>query len=275
MTLALIAGAGEMPRLIYEAQDAPPFVASLAGFAPDGLQADLTFRLEHLGSALAELKIRGVSQICMIGRVRRPSIDPTQIDDATKPMVPRLAQALVAGDDAAARALVDLFEEAGFAVVGVHQVAGDLLPAPGVWAGTLTEQIENDALRAQRIVAAMGQADVGQACIVAKGQAIAIEAMPGTDWMIHSLLAPSNGSIAFENAQRDPETGSGGVLFKAPKPGQELRVDMPTIGPDTLRNAAKAGLNAVVIAAGSVLMLDPPRCCEIANDSQITLWVRP
>ena len=99
----------------------------------------------------------------------------------------------------------------------------------------------------------MGVADVGQACIVARRQALAIEAMPGTDWMLASLKDTRDGL---------PE---GGLLFKAPKPGQDRRVDLPAIGPETIRAAAEAGLRGIVIEAGGVMLLDRAEAIAAAD----------
>ena len=109
-------------------------------------------------------------------------------------------------------------------------------------AGALPDWAANDIARARTLLAAMGAADIGQACAVHKGQAIAVEGLFGTDWMLASLL-------------KRPD-GRGGLLYKGPKPGQDRRIDLPTIGPETIMGAAKAGLDGVVIEAGGVLLLD-------------------
>ena len=249
MTLALIAGAGGLPAHVAHAQAEPPLVAAMEGFAPAGLAPDLTFRLETLGSLLNALKARGVTQICLLGKVSRPTVDADAIDAATAPLMPRLQAAIAHGDDGALRGLIALIEEAGFAVEGAHALAPDLLPPSGVLVGEGSRAHESDAARGADIVAALGAADLGQACVVARGQALALEALPGTDWMIRSLMGPSGGA-------RAPGLPPGGLLFKAPKPGQDLRVDMPTIGPETIRAAADARLDGIVNAADGVLMLD-------------------
>lgn len=294
-------------------QPVRPLVAAFAGFAPEGITPDLTFRLEHLGSTLADLRAQGVDEVCMIGAVRRPVIDPAEIDAATVPLVPRIAQALTAGDDAALRIMIEILEEHGFAIRGAHELAGDMLPAPGLLAGDLTDTAEADAARAQQVMQVLGPLDVGQACVVARGQVIAMEAMPGTDWMLRSLIldeaafatvpgqrgAPVGdaglfgalgdplgsaadwltGPAGAQNAEapplrRDPATGTGGILYKAPKPGQDLRVDMPTIGADTIAAAALAGLDGVVVQAGAVMVVDPEACRRAAADAGLFLWVR-
>ncbi|MEL6914998.1 MAG: UDP-2,3-diacylglucosamine diphosphatase LpxI [Pseudomonadota bacterium] len=288
--LALIAGAGALPREIVSQVPEPPFVAALAGHGPDDLSPDLTFRLEHLGSVFDTFRSEGVTRLCLAGKVTRPAIDPSAIDAATAPLVPRLTDALRHGDDGALRALVAILEEAGFEVIGAGAIAPDLLPAPGLLAGAVTEEHVTDAARGAAIVAALGAADVGQACIVAAGQALAVEALPGTDWMIRSLLSrqvlptgPDPMGLAADwwpgpaalQATRDPGLPPGGLLFKAPKPGQELRVDMPTIGPGTVRNAAEAGLEGIVIAAGGVLVLERETTVAEAEAAGLFLWVRP
>ena len=130
--LAIIAGTGALPGEIVAQLETRPLVCSMAGYDPTSVQAELSFRLEHLGSFLAELTERGISEICMAGAVGRPSIDPSAIDAATFPLVPVLQAALGAGDDGALRAVVEIFETSGFSVKSAQEVAPDLLMIAGV-----------------------------------------------------------------------------------------------------------------------------------------------
>ncbi|MYF89777.1 MAG: LpxI family protein, partial [Boseongicola sp. SB0676_bin_33] len=68
--------------------------------------------------------------------------------------------------------------------------------------------------------------------------------------------------------------GSGGIFAKAPKPGQDRRVDLPTIGPGTATCVADAGLGGIVIEAGGVMVLDREESVQVADDAGIFLWVR-
>ena len=115
--------------------------------------------------------------------------------------------------------------------------------------------------RAEQVVVTLGPADVGQACVTLKGQVIAIEAGFGTDWMLDSLKSR-------------PDQG-GGLLYKAPKPDQDRRIDLPAIGPGTVRNAKAAGLYGIVIEAGGVMLLDREETLAEAEAAGIFLWVRP
>ncbi|MCV6585124.1 MAG: UDP-2,3-diacylglucosamine diphosphatase LpxI [Marinibacterium sp.] len=257
--LALFAGQGGLPGAVLARLPEPPLVFSLSDFLPDGLDPDLTFRIEHLGSVLGELKARGVTDVCFAGAVSRPPIDPAQIDPATFPLVPVLQQAMASGDDGALRGVIAVFEQAGFAVRGVDDIAPDLLPAPGVLTGTPGDGHRRDAARGAAIVAAMGAADIGQACAVHRGQAIAVEGIFGTDWMLDTLSAR-------------PDDG-GGLLFKAPKPAQDRRMDLPTVGPATVAAVARAGLDGIVIAAGGVIVLDQAAVIAACDEAGLFFWV--
>lgn len=286
--LAVMAGQGDLPRLLIETledRDTPFRLCEMEGH-PSPHRGDrpvVRFRIETLGTFIEQLKSFGVSQICFVGHVARPPIDPAKIDAATMPLVPRMMAALQSGDDAALRLVLGFFEEAGIEAVGVHDLRPDLLPLPGILGKhTPEDRHEKDAQRGVEIIGAMAAVDVGQACIVANGQALAIEALPGTDWMMQSLMernAPLNTDLVanvigyggtFERSRRLPD---GGILVKASKPGQELRVDMPVIGPDTIRRAAQVRLEGVVIEAGRVMMLDAPQCIDIANRQGLFLQV--
>ncbi|SFI27665.1 UDP-2,3-diacylglucosamine diphosphatase LpxI domain-containing protein [Jannaschia pohangensis] len=239
--LALVAGQGGLPhRLVAALPDQIATVVHLDGFAPEGVTST-AFRVEHLGSLIARLVAEGVSDVCFAGAIARPALDPAALDAATLPLVPRMMQALQAADDAALRTVLSFFEEAGLRVVGAHELLPDLLTVPEV--GTPSDRARADIDRAAAVHAALAPLDVGQGCVVAAGQVLAVEAMPGTDWMLASLTH-------FHGPK-------GGVLFKAAKAGQDRRVDMATIGPGTVTAAAAAGLSGIAVRQSDVLVLDP------------------
>ncbi|EAR52173.1 hypothetical protein OG2516_02014 [Oceanicola granulosus HTCC2516] len=263
--LALIAGTGLLPGLLcarLAENGEVPLVCEMAGFAPD-LPPDLPrlpFRLETLGSLIGALRSRGVERVCLAGAVRRPVIDPAAIDAATVPLVPRLKAALGKGDDGALREIVGLFEEAGMEVVGAHDIVPELLPPAGHYAGPAPgEALKADAALAEAVVAELGAADLGQACAVRGGRVLAQEGPEGTAAML-ALLTPDG-----------PRTG---LLYKAAKPGQDRRVDLPAIGPQTPMSVAEAGLGGIVVEAGGVVVLDLARVIDRCRDLGLTLWIR-
>ncbi len=259
--LALVTGRGGLPARVAAAQAQPPLVCVLEGFAPESLQADITFRLEHLGSLLAELKARGITDICLCGAIERPQFDPKALDAATLPLVPVMMQAMGTGDDAALRAVMTLFEQHGFTIRAAHDLAPDILAPAGILTDvTLDDRAKADVSRADAVLSALAPLDVGQGCVVGAGLVWGIETVGGTDHMLKHLPAGARKAQA--------------VLVKAPKHGQDSRADMPTVGPDTIDALAAAGLVALVISAGAVILLDPEETIARANDTGIAIWSR-
>lgn len=266
--LALIAGTGTLPAAVIAALDTRPLVCALDGFIPSGVTPDLTFRLERLMPLLRALSDTGVTQVAFAGAVQRPRLDPSLFDAATAQLVPRLLAAMQSGDDATLRAFIGIFEEEGFAIRGLADLAPALLPGPGLLAGTLTAQDQADATRAAAIVTALGAVDVGQGACVAQGLCLGVEALPGTDAMLAQVAALPT------TLRPNPALGRG-LLYKAPKPGQDTRIDQPTIGPQTLHAAAAAGLGGVAFQANAVLCLDLAAMQAEANTLGLFLWARP
>jgi hypothetical protein len=263
---ALIAGMGALPGLLAAACpgllicELEGFPAAVPGAAP------LRFRVERLVPFLDDLVARGITRVVFAGAMRRPRLEPGLFDPRTAGLVPRLLGAMQAGDDATLRAVIALFEEWGLAVLGADQIAPDLVPGPGVLAGAPSEADRADAARAAAIVAALGAADVGQGAVVAQGLCLATESLPGTDEMLrfaaqHKSLLP------------DP-SGARGVFYKAPKPGQDRRIDLPAIGPQTVENAADAGLAGIAWEAGGVMVLDRAATIAAAQHRGVFLWAR-
>lgn len=261
--LALIAGSGGLPAALVAGLAERPLICALDGFAPTGLTPDQSFRVERLAVFLRWLEDQGVSEVCFAGAVQRPRLDPALFDPQTATMVPRLLAAMGQGDDATLRAVLAIFAEAGFALRGVAEIAPHLVPGPGVFAGEVGAQDEKDAARAEAIVAALGAVDVGQGCVVAGGLCLAVEALPGTDAML--------GFVGQIPAALRPARG---LFYKAPKPGQDRRIDLPALGVQTVRNAAAAGLGGICWQAGGVICLDLPAMQAEARAQGLFLWAR-
>lgn len=259
--LAIIAGKGLLPLEVANRVAKRPLICAMQGSEPDCLDAEISFRLEQFGSFLERLKAAEVTEICLAGAVSRPVIDPSAIDAATMPMVPVLQGALGAGDDGALRAVMGLIEQAGFTLRAAHEVAPDLLMEEGIPTQVQPGELDKaDAIRGAEVVAAMSASDIGQSCAIRARQAIAVENIFGTNWMLQSLT--------------NRPDGQGGLMFKAPKPGQDRRADLPTIGPETVELAAKAGLSGLVLEAGSVIVLEQDRVVAACDRLGLFLWLR-
>lgn len=264
--IAVIAGRGGLAAIVAAALERP-LVAAPEGFAPEGLVPDLFFRVERLVPFLDHLADQGVTRVVFAGAVQRPRLDPALFDPATARLVPHLLAAMRGGDDAALRGVIAVFEDWGLEVVGVDQVVPDLVPGPGILAGTVTEEDRLDAARAALIVQALGAVDVGQGAVVAQGLCLGVEALPGTDALL-DFVARTGAAL------RPDPNGARGLLYKAPKPGQDRRVDLPAIGPATVVQAAAAGLAGLAWAAGGVLLLNRAATVAAAQEKGLFLWSR-
>ena len=262
--LALIAGQGQLPVFLADRLDAraEPFrIFSLSGFeidADSGRKAE-SFRIEQLGSFLDRLVSDGFDEVCFAGAIRRPPVEPDRIDAATRPLVPRILAAIALGDDGALRVVLDIFEERGLRVRAAQDLAPELLLKPGVPTRCKPEKGHlQDATVGDAILDQLGKDDQGQACVIARGREIARENIEGTDAMLAGI----------------GRQAAAGILFKGPKPGQDRRIDMPTIGPRTVQAAHAAGLAGIVVAAGGVLVLDAETVIRECDRTGLFLLVR-
>ena len=262
--LAIVGGSGRLPDLLADARpEALRFVPEGVRFGCGAMSAR-RFRIERLGGLHAAMREAGVGQVVFAGAMRRPTIDPDALDDVTRQAMASLGPSLRRGDDALLRAVIAVFETAGLDVIGADRILPDLLPAPGVPTARRPDPAAAaDAERGFALLDALSSVDIGQGCVVAGGQVLAIEAGPGTDWML--------GTLAGEVPGRPMEAG---VLCKRPKRGQDRRIDLPAIGPETVRMASRARLGGVVVEAGGVLVIDPDETIAAADREGLFLWIR-
>ncbi|RMF33530.1 MAG: LpxI family protein [Alphaproteobacteria bacterium] len=273
-SLAIIAGSGVLPRMIAEAraaEGAERLVVEFEG-VPVGSWAEAHPRLrlpfEKPGRLFSELRKAGCTEVTFAGGMQRPRLRPLHFDLTALRLATRILPMLRQGDDALLRSLASVFEAEGFSVTAPHAYLEGLLAAEGVPSRVKpSEEDRSDAARAAGLVAGIGALDVGQAAVVAQGICLGLETVQGTDALIDFVAATRAGFA------HDPGGGRG-VLLKAPKPGQDWRVDLPAIGPETLRRAARAGLSGVAVQAGGVLILGLEETVAAADEEGLFLWGR-
>jgi UDP-2,3-diacylglucosamine hydrolase len=263
--LGLIAGGGALPvELAQHCEQAgrPFFVVRLKGFADARLTehpgADIG--IAELGKCFKALKRAGVQAVSLAGNVARPDFRSLMPDLRGMMALPAVIGAARKGDDALLRALVAEFEKEGFVVEGAHEVMGDLtLPVGLLGAVAPAEAQYEDIRRAVAIAREIGRLDIGQGAVVCNGLVLAVEAQEGTDAMLRRV-----GDLP--EAIRGRAGAPCGVLAKTPKPIQETRVDLPTIGLGTVQRAARAGLAGIVGEAGRLLVLDREEVIRTADE---------
>ncbi len=244
--LAILSGSGALPVALSSAHP-HAYCVGFDGVAHALARVDSTHAFEEMGGLFATLKAAGVTEVVLAGGMSRPALDPARFDAVMRDLAPRLVAAMQGGDDGLLRFVIGVFEEQGFAVRGAHELLPDLTAAPGLLVGPEPSEVAMaDALQAADILRALGPLDIGQGAVVAGGLCLGIETLQGTDALLRF--------VAQTPAALRPKAP--GVLVKYPKAGQDLRVDMPAIGPDTVRNVAQAGLGGIVILPGQVVVLE-------------------
>jgi len=262
--LGIIAGSGDLPRMLIEACRAAGrecHVIALEGHADPDVVKDVPhdwLRLGAAGKAIEIGRALKVRDVVLAGGIERPSLSSLRPDWRTLQFIMRLGRKSL-GDDGILRLIIAEFEAEGFRVIGPDTVLEDLKIQPGLLGKHAPDQTATDDIaRGRDVLRSLSAADVGQAVVVQQGLVLGVEAIEGTD----ALLARC-GPLRRE--------GEGGVLIKFSKHGQERRADMPTIGPDTVSGAAEAGLRGIAVEANATLVIDRERVVDLADEHGLFL----
>lgn len=267
--LAIIAGQGPLPCVLAEAvaaHEIPLHIVALRGEADEEIERfpHTWMKWGEIGKLFGALEKSGCNDLVIIGAVNRPDFGNVRPDFGAIKALPFLLGLGKGGDDSVLSRIVNYFEDKGYRVHGAGDVAPELLAGEGMLSTkTPSAEDKTDIEIAFKVVRALGRLDVGQGAIVAKGRVLAVEAAEGTDAMLQRCA-----DLRTSGRTRGARAG---VLVKAPKPGQEERIDMPTIGPETLRKAAAAGLAGIAVAAGRVLLAERAATIEAANENKLFL----
>ncbi|HEX2727371.1 MAG TPA: UDP-2,3-diacylglucosamine diphosphatase LpxI [Beijerinckiaceae bacterium] len=262
--IAILAGSGQFPVLLAEAlrrTGRPCRILAFRGFADAALrkQADVTVDLLDVKRTLACLSEWEPSAVTLAGGVRRPG--PAAVLSAFSLLRNRreLMDLMARGDDRLLRGVIDLLEEHGHRVIGVHDLAPELLAEPGV------QGVHRPSAEDERTIAVgmgllrhISRYDVGQAAVLVDERVLAIEGPEGTDRMLARVRR-------LRRSWFFARTPVAGVLVKSPKQDQDLRVDLPAIGPLTAARAAKAGLRGIAVVSGATLILDRDKTVRAAD----------
>ncbi len=263
--VAIVAGGGRLPidlAASLKRAGRGPVVFAIDGEAAPEIREFKPYWIGwgHIGRILTLLKQHQCRDLVLIGSItRRPDYRSVVGDLGTLKRLPRILAALVGGDNTVLEGVIGLIEQDGFRVVGAHELAPDLLAPPG----TLTKikpsrKTMKDAEFGLLAVHRLGEFDIGQSVVVIGRRIAAVEAAEGTDDMLARIATLREAGRIYR------KTGEG-VFVKATKPGQDLRVDLPTIGPDTIDRVHKAGLAGLVIEANRVLIAERDRVIDRAN----------
>jgi UDP-2,3-diacylglucosamine hydrolase len=263
--VGLIAGGGVMPFAVAKSLTARGIDSVM--FALKGAcdpEAAEHFRhhwisVGQFGRAERLFRAENCRDLIFIGTLVRPALSEIRLDWKTLRVIGRVWTAFRGGDDHLLSSIGRILEQDGFRMVGIKDVAPDLLMPEGcVTRRTPDKDAEADIARGQDVLRAIGPFDIGQAVVVIDGHVVGVEDIEGTDGLLARIARlRSEGRIRARTAR--------GVLVKAPKSGQDLRFDLPTVGPRTVEGAAAASLAGIAVAAGNTIAAEPQAMIESAD----------
>ena len=267
--LAILCGGGGIPRAVADAvaQSGRRVVLfPVRGWAEPKTVESYPHHwvsLGQYGRFCRLLRAEGCRDFVAIGTLVRPSIWQVRLDWGTLRVFPRIWRAFHGGDNHMLSSLGRIMEDDGFRLLAAHEVA----PAILVPEGRLGRRApgagdQADIALALALLRATGPFDIGQAAVVADGRVLALEAAEGTDQMLARVA-----EMRRQGRIRG-RTGAG-VLVKAPKPGQDHRFDLPSIGPQTVDGVTKAGLAGLAVVAGATIMAEPQRIAQRAGETGV------
>ena len=268
--LGLIVGGGDLPTTLANlcrSTRRPYVVLRLRGFADPEMaeHPGVEVGIAEMTRVFDVLHAEKCEAVCFAGNVKRPDFSKLKPDMRAIKFLPGVLAAALKGDDALLRHLIEQFEKEGFRVEGAQEVSrGLLLQAGPLGALNRAPEHDDDIALAVKVAKAIGELDVGQAAVTAKGVVLALEAQEGTDAMLRRCVTLPI-ELLGESEKR------AGVLAKWPKPIQERRIDLPTIGVATVEGAAAAGLAGIVGEASATLVID--RAAVIAAADRLGLFV--
>lgn len=267
--LALICGGGSIPVAVAEAvtrRGRRVVMFPVRGWAePAAVEAypHHWIAVAQVGRFLRLAAAEGCRDVVFIGTAFRPPLHTFRIDWAALRLLPRMIHSFRGGDDHLLSEAARVFEDHGFHIVGAHEVAPDILiPQGAVGSVTPSPRDQGDIGRGLDLLHATGPFDVGQAVVVADNHVLAVEGVEGTDAMLGRVAELRRiGRIATPKGV--------GVLVKAPKPNQDRRFDLPTIGPRTVEEVAQAGLAGIAVIAGSSIIAEPAAVARAADKAGV------
>lgn len=267
--LALICGGGRLPLAVADsvaARGRQVLLFPMRGIARPEDYADRPHTWVHIaqfGPFARAARAAGCSEMVLLGSLVRPSFWQLRLDWPSLKVLPRIAAGYRGGDNHLLSHVVKLIEEQGFRVLGAHEVAPEILVPEGVLGAVQPGARDRvDIALGLDYLRAAGPFDIGQAVVVADRHVLAVEAAEGTDAML--------ARVADMRANGRVRSAAGtGVLVKAPKPHQDRRLDLPSVGPTTVHNVARAGLAGMAVAAGETIVAEPERLIAAADAANV------
>ena len=258
----MIAGGGMMPVEIIKHCNGSGKEIFVVGIEPYAKEEELKdaphilAKIAEIGKILKAMTKNSVHDIVLAGGIKRPSFKELIPDWEGAKFMARLAIKKMSDDDML-RAVIGEIEQYGFKVIGIEEVVPEMMFSEGIYGKVKPSADDMDDIqRGITVAKALGAVDVGQSAVVQEGMVLAVEAIEGTDMMLSRAAAVK-------------KTGKAPVIVKVLKPGQDTRVDIPTIGLQTIEQLKKYGIKGIAVEAGGILLIEREAVVKMADEAGI------
>src|ERR1700712_1930815 len=273
--VGLIAAGGVMPFAVADslaARGIHPVLFALKGACDPVAVARFRHHwisVGQFGRATKLFRAENCRDLVFIGTLVRPALAELRLDWGPLRVIRRLLTAFRGGDDHLLSGIGRILEQDGFRMVGIKDVAPDLLMPEGCLTRAAPDpNAAADIAKGRDVLGALSPFDIGQAAVVIDSHVVAVEDIEGTDGLLARVARlRDEGRIRAKPGR--------GVLVKAPKSGQDLRFDLPTIGPRTIEGTANAGLAGIAIIAGHTIAAESQAMIEMADKRGIFIQGLP
>lgn len=253
--LAIISGSGELPSIIKNFCRKAIYISfnKSKTFANEQV---IYCEFEKLGFLFDKLKQNGIRRVVMAGAISRPQFQKSKMDHYTLNLMSKLQEKLVHGDNELLSFIAKEFEKKGYQILGASDLVPELTINPGFVCGSSYEYFSRDIYKADSVLKTLAPEDIGQGVVIENGLVLGIETLQGTNELL---------KFVSNTASNLRIRGSGGIFVKRPKAHQDLRFDMPVVGPKTVELACKAGLRGLVVSPNTVMLLEREKCIKVAK----------
>lgn len=261
MTLGIVAGKGDLPKLIIEKcqkQNRNFLLILLEGEESNKDYLSYPHHIIHIGyisKILQILRDNKVQELVFAGGITKPSMAGMKVDGKGAILLSKIVGAKLFGDDNVLKTVINFFEKENFKIIGAEEIVDNLIAKSGtIGSITVNKEFYEDIEIGQNALKIISDLDVGQAIVVQQKQIIGIEAIEGTDALIARC-----GALKFENGRKP-------ILIKMKKIGQNTKVDLPSLGVSTIRNLNQAGFAGVIVEADSSLIINQKEVIKQADE---------
>ena len=215
-----------------------------------------SLKITELGKAITILKKNNCNNIIFIGKVKRPEISSLKFDRKALFYLPRLFSAFKKGDGNILKEIIKIFNENKIKVLNSMKFTPELIfKDSNINKIKINNSDKISIIKGVNIVKSLSKFDIGQSVVINNGYVLAIEGPEGTD---ETIRRSSHLSKKYNLKNKS-------ILIKFPKAKQDLRVDLPTIGLDTIKNCIKANIKGIAVKRSQNIILDKDKIINLTK----------